>query len=109
MMLVNAYGEHIGGTKPWQIEVIERLVDKGVLRYCDVCGRPFKPKCDTQRYCQFQCRQEANRYRARQRARRIAQTRREMQGIELLTAEVEDLLMNELIRADLSHENHETV
>ena len=67
-MKVNAYGEHVGGgERPWQLDVVERLVEKGELRYCDVCGRPMAPKRKGQDacYCSFACRQEANRYRAR--------------------------------------------
>lgn len=71
--MVNAYGEHVGGgERPWQLDVIERYVEKGLLRYCDVCGRPMAPKRNGQHalYCSFKCKQEANRYRARMRGRR---------------------------------------
>jgi hypothetical protein len=49
----------------------EAMVSVGVLRLCDVCGRPFRPRSDRNVYCGFKCRQEANRYRARMRARRL--------------------------------------
>jgi len=76
-MMVNAYGEHVGGgERPWQLDVIERLVEQGEMRYCDVCGKPYKPKCDTMRYCSFACRMEANRYRARQAKRKELEIRR---------------------------------
>lgn len=71
-MKVNAYGQHVGGgERPWQLDVVERLVEKGELRYCDVCGKPFKPRSGRNVYCSFACRQEANRYRARMRKRRM--------------------------------------
>ena len=74
-MLVNAYGEHVGGgERPWQLDFVERMVEVGRLRYCDVCGRPMPPRKRGQRakYCSWACRREANRYRARMRKRRIA-------------------------------------
>ena len=74
-MLVNAYGEHVGGgERPWQLDFVERMVEVGRLRYCDVCGRPMPPKRKGHDalYCSFRCKQEANRYRARMRKRRMA-------------------------------------
>lgn len=73
-MLVNAYGEHVGGgERPWQLDFVERMVEVGRLRYCDVCGRPMPPRKRGQRakYCSWACKQEANRYRARMRKRRM--------------------------------------
>ena len=65
-MMVNAYGNHVGGGgRPWQLDVIDRLVDKGAMRYCDVCGRPMPVDGYARKYCSFACRQEANRYMAR--------------------------------------------
>ena len=72
-MIVNAYGEHVGGgPEPWQLSVVRRLADEGrVLRYCDVCGRPMAARGQggARKYCSFACRQEANRYMARRRRR----------------------------------------
>ena len=76
-MLVNTYGEHVGGgERPWQLDFVERMVEVGRLRYCDVCGRPMPPRKRGQRakYCSWACRREANRYRARMRKRRMANT-----------------------------------
>ena len=71
-MRVNAYGEYVGqGERPWQLDVLERFVDEGRMRYCDVCGRPYVPDHGKRCYCSFKCRMEANRYRARMRNRRI--------------------------------------
>jgi predicted nucleic acid-binding Zn ribbon protein len=72
--MVNAYGQHVGGgERPWQLDVIERLVAAGRLRYCDVCGRPMAPKRrgGDAKYCSWECQREAGRYRARQRKRRL--------------------------------------
>lgn len=44
---------------------------RGGKRACDVCGEPFEPRDGRNVYCSFKCRQEANRYRARQRKRRM--------------------------------------
>ena len=57
--------------RPWQLDVIERLVDSGALLTCSVCFKPFVSRNRKQRYCSFRCKQEANRYRARQRKRRM--------------------------------------
>ena len=72
-MMAHAYGEDVGnGPEPWQMSVVRRLADEGrVLRYCDVCGRPYQPTHGRRCYCSFACRQEANRYRARMRKRRM--------------------------------------
>lgn len=71
-MKVNAYGEHVGGgPRPWQLDVVERMAESGKLRYCDVCGRPFRPRNERNVYCSFRCKQEANRYRARMRNRKL--------------------------------------
>lgn len=76
-MKVNAYGEHVGGgERPWQLDVVERLVEKGELRYCDVCGRPYPPTHGRTCYCSFACRQEANRYRARMAKRKEREMRK---------------------------------
>lgn len=52
--------------------MLESLLRTGKLRFCDVCGAVFKPHDRRNVYCSFRCRQEANRYRARQRRRRLA-------------------------------------
>ena len=57
--------------EPWREKVVERLVSMGHLRYCDVCGKPYVPDHGKRCYCSFACRMEANRYRARMRARRM--------------------------------------
>jgi predicted nucleic acid-binding Zn ribbon protein len=49
---------------------IETMVKVGKLRWCDVCGRPFKPYSPANVYCSFKCRREANRYRAKMNGRR---------------------------------------
>ncbi len=51
--------------------MLASLIRTGRLKACDVCGRPFKPRDSRHVYCSFKCKQEANRYRARMRARRI--------------------------------------
>ena len=66
-MLVNAYGEHVGGgERPWQLDFVERMVEVGRLRYCDVCGRPMPPKRKGHEalYCSWACKREANRRQA---------------------------------------------
>lgn len=74
MMLVNAYGQMVGGgPEPWQLGAVRRLADAGrTMRYCDVCGKPMPARRRGQPalYCSFPCQQEAKRYRARQRKRR---------------------------------------
>ena len=40
-------------------------------RTCDVCGKLFAPATKRQVYCSWECRMEANRYRARMRWRRM--------------------------------------
>lgn len=52
--------------------MLESLLRTGKLRSCDVCGAVFKPHDRRNVYCSFRCRQEANRYMARQRKRRLA-------------------------------------
>ena len=76
-MIVNAYGEHVGGgERPWQLDVMERMVDEGTLRYCNVCGRPYPPTHGRTCYCSFACRMEANRYRAAQSKRKEREIRK---------------------------------
>lgn len=78
-LLVNAYGKPIDGKHEWRLDVIDRFVQMGLLRYCDVCGRPMAPRGrgGERKYCSFACRREANRYRAKMRNRRISAAMRE--------------------------------
>ena len=77
-LMVNAYGEHVGGgERPWQLDVLDRLVAMGKMRYCDVCGRPYVPDRGKRCYCSWTCRMEANRYRARQAKRKEREIRKE--------------------------------
>lgn len=58
--------------KPLDVKarMLESFIRAGRLRRCDVCGAVFHPYAARNVYCSFGCRQEANRYRARQRKRR---------------------------------------
>ena len=67
--------DHAFSYAPPPIDVRARMLASfmrtGKLRYCDVCGKVFKPREPRNVYCSFTCRQDANRYRARQRKRRL--------------------------------------
>lgn len=54
-----------------EAQMAQALSDRGQVRMCDVCGMEFAPRGKGNVYCSFRCRQEANRYRARQRKRRM--------------------------------------
>lgn len=59
------------GVEEWKVRMAESLLRTGKLRYCNVCGKVFKPRDVRNVYCGFKCKQEANRYRARMRGRRL--------------------------------------
>lgn len=78
-MIVNSMGEFVTDEQPvsyagkddWRVRALQSLLRTGKLRYCNVCGRVFKPRDARNVYCGFKCKQEANRYRAKMRGRRL--------------------------------------
>lgn len=82
MTAMNAHGEFVdgGGERRVRVrtdaekreEALRRLVDAGLVGICDVCGAPFRRE-GTRKHakrCSWECKQEANRRRARERAAR---------------------------------------
>lgn len=85
-MLVNEMGEFVDDSEPRTVKVRDRddwrgraaaRIVSGKFKPCDVCGEPFRPRSYRQVYCSWECRMEANRYRARQSARRKREAEKE--------------------------------
>lgn len=78
MTTINSMGEFVDTEPPRTVtvrtdeqkarEALAKLVDRGIVRVCDVCGEPFRtsdPYRRNAKRCSWECKQEANRRNAR--------------------------------------------
>lgn len=67
-------------------EALKTLVDAGIVRICDICGKPFRtndPHRRKAKRCSSECKEEANRRNARERNRRIREERNKSKEVDM--------------------------